>query len=601
MCGFTAFFSHAGVTEQQLAALRACNADMPYRGPDEQGLWFDRRVGLGHVRLSIIGVANGHQPMFSADKSIILVCNGEIYNYRPVREVLIAEGAEFLTESDCEVIIHLYRKYGEAFVEHLDGMFAFCLYDSARGVFIVARDRAGKKPLYYSVLDDGVVFSSEHKVIRDHFVDRPRLDYEVLRQVQQNRYSVTETDTFVSQIHKLPGGAMGVLSAGKPLAIRTFAERTVRSCYEGSYEAAVRRVRELLFAAVEKRLQAEVPLAILLSAGVDSSAIACVAKTLGRDVIALTAGYKDFSVNDESSDAGRLAREMGFDWRKVEIDAAAYEGALVDILAKMDEPDGDPAMFAQWFIYKAARELGLTVLLSGNGSDELFYGYSAYNTWSPAEHAQNRSRGAKVRGALARLIRMRPADAADFIAYMAGRMAARGSLFANPVLPEVAEAAKASGAAKFDFNDWREGPSEYHIDAAYRAHHKAFLPNNCYFLADKLAMAHSIEVRAPFADRELIDFVDSLPIEHKFPRHEPKGLLKDALRGVVPDYVLDRHKTGFTPPPRYVQQAVDSYRARFFEAPLHTLAQVATDYFADAAVRARPEEITAPAVRTARA
>lgn len=575
MCGFTVVLRRSGLTPDDASSLQACIDGMPYRGPDENGIWRDDHVGLGHVRLSIIGLSNGHQPLFSADESLVLVCNGEIYNHHELRARFQAEGAVFLTQSDSEVLIHAYRAWGDDFLQHVDGMFAFVLYDRQRGRLLCGRDHAGKKPLYYSETADSAVFSSEVKAVR-RFVERPGLNAEVIRQVQAQRYSISDVDTYVVGIHKVPPGHLARVGRDEALAITPWYTCLPEPTFDGSYDEAVDRTRTLLYRAVERRLESEVPLALLLSAGIDSSAIACIAHRLGHPLKTFSAGFSDRSANDESFEARALADHLGLDFTRVEIDQSDFRRELPTILSFMDEPNGDPSQFAQWYLYKAVRANDYTVLLSGIGGDEIFYGYPPANQAALTAPSQ---KGGRLRQLMAGLSGGSMRGRLELLHYLVTLSLYRRSLSGRAVLEEVSELAERQGRPRLAYTDMENDRLPLAIDRHYSRLFRTYLPNNGYFLADKLGMAHSLEVRCPFADRDMRAFVATLPLAWKFPDGRAKGLLKDALRGIVPDAVLDRRKTGFTPPSIYVLEAVKAYRNRFFDARLTTLAQVATDYY----------------------
>lgn len=589
MCGFTVCIRASGVTARDMDAVERSNARMIYRGPNEQGIWADDAVALGHVRLSIIGVDNGKQPIFSQDRKIVLVCNGEIYNHHALRIELEAMGSVFSTDSDSEVIVHAYQQFGEDFTCRLDGMFAFVMYDQARGRVIAARDRAGKKPLYYYVAEDRVVLSSELSAIRDNFIDAPSVNVEVIRQVQAHRYSLTDSDTYIAGAHKVPDGCYLCFDVGGEVELGRWYQRRICPVFSGRYEDAVERTRELLFRAVEKRLESEVPLALLLSAGIDSSAIACIAQQLGHKVKTFSAGYARASVNDESLEAQRLAEALGLPFERVIIEQAHFTEAVEEILPILDEPNADPSMFSQWELYKAVRARGYTVLLSGVGGDEVFFGYPAHNAFNPA--AAPKGWASRFGRLLEGLVgaRARPASEAwELISYLVLQALHSRRILEKTYSREVEAFRSALHSPELRIADMRDQSLPHDIDKVYSYLHRVFLPNNGFFLADKLGMAQSLEIRCPFADQALLEFVDSLPLDYRYPRGEAKGLLKDSLRGVVPDAVLDRRKSGFTPPSRSVLAAVAAYRPRVFRERPTSLAQVVTDYFWASADSRRP-------------
>ncbi|ARV13798.1 asparagine synthase (glutamine-hydrolyzing) [Polaribacter sp. SA4-12] len=582
MCGINAFFSYQKINNSIISRLKSCNADMIYRGPNEQDVWYNNKMALGQVRLSIIGVDNGHQPLFNEDKSLVLVCNGEIYNYKELKSDLIGKGHHFSSETDSEVILHLYEEYPENFNDKLEGMFAYCLYDINKEKLIVGRDIAGKKPLYYAKTDEGIIFSSEVKVIKKYFLKNPSLNLEVLRQTQKFSYSISPNTTYVNDILKLPYASYATISVDKGynIDVKRYFKRNINPTFGGSYEEACLEIKRLLYKAVEKRLQSEVPVGILLSAGIDSSAIAAITKEFKEDVSVLSAGYKGNHEVDERREAKKFSNLKGFKWNEIELDENNFNGKFTKIMSILDEPNGDVAMFAQWEIYKKAKELGFTVLLSGNGGDELFYGYKSHNDFALGLDWTNTQKNKMP-------LRSKKVISKHYIYQIFKLLVSKIDNPLNkinirndyPLFDELEKSAFEQ-SLPLDRNDWHRVDYKDYIDKVYYYLNYAWLTNNCYFLADKLAMANSIEVRSPFADIELIKFVDTLPLEYKFRNQQPKQILKDSLKGVLPVYVLNREKSGFTPPTSFINNIVSNYKSSYFNEHPRTYAQLVTDYFA---------------------
>jgi asparagine synthase (glutamine-hydrolysing) len=579
MCGFTVLARRHGLRSEDQSALLACNAQMPYRGPDGQGTWTDRSVGIAHVRLSIIGVENGAQPIVSRDGGLVLVCNGEIYNHRELRGALESKGYKFATLSDSEVILHLYDEHGTEFVSYLDGMFAFVLYDAKHRKIIAGRDHAGKKPLYWSLLSDGIVFSSEVKAISNYFLDECNINFDVIGHVQNNRYSISKTETHIAGIHKVAPGCLLQTDLDDPEHPfhRKWYERKVEDRFTGTYDEAVDQTRQLLFNAVAKRLESEAPLALLLSAGIDSSAILCISKALGHDIRSFSAGYGAISHNDESGDAAALCKELGTPFEKVILSSQNLTTELKSILRILDEPNADPAIFPQWLLYKSIHARGYKVLLSGLGGDELFFGYPVHNRALLSAHRSVPSKVERIQKLLMQLVTSDNRGRGELLRFLFRRTLHSKSIFRRLVLGEVRELACQSNSMELE--PASDSSLEHEIDRIYEQLIDIYMPNNGLFLSDKLAMAHSIEVRCPFVDRDIRSFVDTLPIRYKFPRRDAKGLLKDALRGIVPERVLNRKKSGFTPPSNYLQDIVENYRSIYFKERISTFAHLVTDQF----------------------
>ena len=583
MCGINAFFSYQKINNSIIDKIKSCNSDMIYRGPNEQDVWYNDKIAIGQVRLSIIGVDNGHQPLFNEDKSLVLICNGEIYNYIELKKDLESKGHKFCSNSDSEVILHLYEEYGVELNNKLDGMFAYCLYDIKENKLIAGRDIAGIKPLYYAKTSEGIIFSSEVKVIKKYFMVFPELNLEVLRQTQVFSYSISPNSTYIEGIYKVPYSSFVVISEKKDfrVIINKYFKRTITSSFEGNYLEACQEVKKILYKAVEKRLQSEVPLGILLSAGIDSSAIAVIAKEFREEVNVLSAGYKGKHSVDERKEAKKLSDQYGFKWNEIELNQDSFVDNLNSIMQILDEPNGDVAVFAQWDIYKKAKDLDFTVLLSGNGGDELFYGYKIHNDFAKGlkwldYHKQNMpirrtSQVFKYLGySFFNFLKNYKSDE------ILNKLNIRNDY---PVFKELSSAAFQQ-KIPLDRNDWHRIDFNESLDKVYYFLNYAWLTNNCYFLADKLAMANSIEVRSPFSAIELIKFIDTLPLDFKFKNQQPKQLLKDSLKGVLPEYVLNRKKTGFTPPFAFVDNLLGNYKSTFFNEQVKTFAQLSTDYFA---------------------
>lgn len=581
MCGITVFFKFCKVDENDIKLIHLSNKEMSYRGPDEQDIWSYENIILGQVRLSIIGLSNGHQPLFSEDKNLVLVCNGEIYNYKALKKDLINKGHTFSSDSDSEVILHLYEEYEEKLFEKLDGMFAFCLYDLTKKRMLVSRDRSGKKPLYYSKVNNGFVFSSELKVIKKYFLKEISINYDVLRQVQQYSYSISPDETYINGIYKVPFSSYSLITNHTThIQFKKYYKRVIDNTFRGTYQDACDEIRRLLFLSVEKRLQSDVPVGVLLSAGIDSSAISSIAREMKENVNVISLGYKGHHSIDERLEAKKLSKLKGFIWNEVELDINHYSGYFQEILSILDEPNADDAMFAQWGIYKYANSKGYKVLLSGNGGDELFYGYNSHNNYALGLNFIKEK-------SLQFPISSRKAVIKFLFQQFLDILFKKKKIHYNklnlkmelPVMNELKILASESAIPLYR-NDWHRDHYSNEIENVYYFLHYAWLTNNCYFLSDKLAMANSIEMRSPFADLDLINFVDTLPFEFKFKEGCPKQLLKDSLLDILPPLVLNRPKSGFTPPYEYMQSIIKQYNNKHFTEKPITYSQLVTDYFA---------------------
>ena len=572
MCGLSTLYRFTQVTEDDKHKLVQMNQEMRYRGPDGEGYWNDDTCAMAHTRLSIIGLDNGAQPLFNADRSLVLVCNGEIYNYKELRSLLASKGCAFTTDTDCEVILYLYELYGTDCLQYLRGMFAFCLYDGKKKRLFAARDRVGEKPLYYAQLPTGVVFSSELKAILKYYVEKPQLNAHALAESMRYNFPIEQRQTFVEQIKRLRAGEYAVVDE-QGIETRLYWERHHLSVFEGTGEEAKTEIVRLMRESVAQCLQSDVPVAVLLSGGVDSSAIASFAKETGKEVHTITAGYKGTYAQDERAVAKRFAKEKGLVYHEVELDAEDFKNYFEEYIPKLDEPVCDVSSMSQYALYKKAKELGFSVLLGGIGSDELFYGYDVENE-------------------LARRLKLRKqhqdffpwkgmAKKWDYLKFMLKNLGF--VLFASypvklydhhPICWVYEDYRKF--AANASLSIWGEDidfskldvhhsyPVDADLDTVYELMYSCFMRNLCLYLADRLGMANSVEIRSPFVDYKLVEFATSLPQEMKYDG-TPKGFYRECLKGVVPDYILDAPKRGFEPPWDFIRQMCNEYQPRLIK------------------------------------
>ena len=573
MCGITALFRYTEITETDRDKLSMMNREMHYRGPDDEGTWSDDTCGLAQTRLSIIGLARGHQPLFNEDRSLVLVCNGEIYNYIELKKELEVKGHVFSSDTDSETILHLYEEYGVKCLERLRGMFAFCLWDSRKKELFAARDRIGEKTLYYSILPTGIVFSTELKAILRHFLSRMQPDIQSMACAIRYNYPVDLENTWIKQVKRLKAGEFALVDHRGP-AFFTYWQRPTRSTFEGTAEEARESVLQLMKESVKLCLRSDVPVAVLLSGGIDSSAIAALAKELGREVHAITAGYRGQHDCDERPVARRFAKEQGLILHEVELDEKDFMDIFFEYTKYIDEPVCDIASMSQWALYRKAKELGFTVLLGGLGGDELFYGYPELNRMAESMrlHRYHQQlfpwRGKK--GAYLKFILRNwkyvlyagypekiddrsivPWTYADYMAF------ARDASFCYN-----GEECRFSGIdVHLSYEDHREP-----LGQLYDMNFATFMNTLCLYLADRLGMGNSVEIRSPLVDYKLVEFVSTLPVEMKYCVGQPKYFLKEILQNTLPGYILTGRKMGFTPPMSFVREIVSSYQYKHFRA-----------------------------------
>lgn len=539
-------------------------AAMPHRGPDGQGVWTAPGVGLGHVRLSIIDLAGSPQPMASSDGRAMLVFNGEIYNYRELREELRGAGFEFRTDGDSEVILAAWQRWGPDCLPRLHGMFAFAIYDLTRRTLFLARDRLGVKPLFYAPLSDGsVAFASELKALAAHPLLRREVDPLAVEDYLAWGY-VPDHRSILAGVHKLPAGHSLLLRHDAPLPAPhqwwdvSFADR--RQGRAADLEA---ELLHLLRQAVTSRMVADVPLGAFLSGGVDSSAVvALMAEASASPVKTCSIGFDEAAL-DETGYAGAVAERFRTDHRSRQVGSGDF--VHVDALAAMfDEPFADASALPTWRVCQLARET-VTVALSGDGADEAFAGYRRHKF----QHGEDRVRAllpaalrGPVLGGLGAIYPKadwapQPLRAKATLLSLAGSGEAGYARAVGVSPPELRQSLYSPGflALRGDYRAeqaWEEtmrrAPARSGLDRAQYADLKFWLPGDILTKVDRTSMAVSLEAREPLLDHRLIEFAASLPENLRLRRGEGKWLLKKTMQRYLPDDILYRPKQGFVTP-----------------------------------------------------
>ena len=551
---------------------RMC-ASLRHRGPDAAGTHVAPGVGLGHRRLSIIDLKGGQQPLFNEDRSVVVVYNGEIYNFQDLSRELQARGHRFASHCDTEVVVHGWEEWGEACVERFNGMFAFALWDSNRQTLFLARDRAGEKPLYYTELPDGMVlFSSELKALLLHPGVTRRIDPAAVEDYFAYGY-VPDPKTIYRDIRKLPpahtlcwqrgGGA----AEPKPYWDVSFRADPLRGEAE-----AVDELRALLKDAVGIRMIADVPLGAFLSGGVDSSAVVAMMAGQSADPVNTCSISFREAAFDESAHAAAVSQRYGTRHHVRQVTADDFD--LIDRLATIyDEPFADSSAIPTFRVCALARER-VTVALSGDGGDEVFAGYRRYR-WHHYEEQVRRLLPNQVRrimfGAAAAIYPK--ADWAPRV--MRAKTTLQGiakdsiTAYFNSVgiltddvrsrLFSTAQRRALGGYGAVDLlrGHMQRAPVDHHLAQIQYADLKTYLPGDILTKVDRASMANSLEVRVPFLDHRILEWAASLPWRFKLNGREGKHVLKQAMRPYLPDAILFREKQGFAVP-----------LARWFRGPL---------------------------------
>ncbi|HEX7956556.1 MAG TPA: asparagine synthase (glutamine-hydrolyzing) [Pyrinomonadaceae bacterium] len=568
MCGIAGFAGDNQTLSdaERAAVLARMLGVIRHRGPDDEGALVSGGVALGMRRLSIIDLAGGHQPMSGEDGSVTIVFNGEVYNYRELQADLEREGHRFQTSSDTETIVHAYEERGAACVESLRGMFAFAVWDAKERTLFVARDRVGKKPLFYTVTPRGtLVFGSELKSLLEHPEVGREVDPEALDAYLTFGY-VPDPLSILRGVRKLPPGHHLTFREGRA---------EVRRYWDFEYEGPagrprpeeeyVEELRALLEEAVRVRLVADVPLGAFLSGGVDSSAVVgLMARASARRVKTFSIGFREDSY-DELSYARVAARAFGTDHHEFVVTPEVCH--VIDELAwHLDEPFADSSAIPTYAVSKLARE-HVTVSLSGDGGDELFAGYTRY-ALQQSRTAFGRVPRALREGLMRPISRRLPHGAwgrnylynvsldplaryLDSVSFMTALN--KLSLYAGDFR------ARLNGGGGAPARLFREHAARVRskdaLDTLLYLDSKTYLPGDILTKVDRMSMAVSLEARVPLLDHKLIEFVTRMPAALKMRGGETKHVFKRAVRGLVPDEILDRPKQGFgLPIQRWINQ-----------------------------------------------
>jgi asparagine synthase (glutamine-hydrolysing) len=535
---------------------------LAHRGPDGEGVWIDQnsRVFFGHRRLSILDIAAGSQPMTTLDEQLVVTFNGEIYNHAELRANLEARGHRFKTDHcDTEVLLYGYREWGPGLLEKLNGMWSFAIYDRAKGEVFLSRDRFGKKPLFYYSDDHSFVFASELTALRLHPAVPENVDPEALQKFFAYGF-IPAPWALLARVKKLPAGHwMKVSVQGLRCEIRKYWEfeldpfETIPQHPERTWgEELVQRLDE----AVRCRLQADVPVGVFLSGGIDSTAIATLAARHHPSIETFSIGFEERSFDER--EFARLGAETANTRHHEEVlSPERYLNWALATAGKLDEVMGDSSILPTALVSKLARE-HVTVALSGDGSDELFAGYDPFRALKPAR-LYSAVTGGKVNRTIRALAERLPVSHANMsLDFKLKRMLRGlsytkqywlpawmgpldpqeiGDLFGSKPDPEelYAEAIAA----------WNHPSAKNDVDRTIQFYVRLYLQDDILVKTDRASMMHRLEARCPFLDINVVDFARRIPASYKLRGGITKYILKEAVRGLIPDRIIDRPKKGF--------------------------------------------------------
>lgn len=535
------------------------NDALRHRGPDAEGLWERGRGALGHRRLSIIDLSSeANQPLLNEDGDIGVVVNGEIYNFEPLREDLMRRGHRFRSKSDSEVVVHLYEEFGPTFVSRLDGMFAFGLWDSRKQRLVLGRDRAGKKPLYYRALPEGgLAFASElHALIRGFpDLDSPP-DYGAVDQYLTLQY-VPGPRTAFRDVSCLEAAHVAVLEPAKGLSMTRYWTKPEGPELTGSEDALAHELRELLAQAVRRRLVADVPVGAFLSGGVDSSTVvALMASQSSLPVRTFSVGFPDAS--DSELPWARMVADRYATVHHEAVVGPDVAHVLEQTVAHHGQPFADSSAVATYCLAQVTRER-VTVALSGDGSDETFAGYVRYST-AQLGHVHDALPAALRRayqGALVAAMRGAAPHVAGFARHLGDGEAIRYPYIMCQFSPEekralyepTMQAAMTDAVTRRFEQVLAASTQRSRLGRLIDLDWHTYLPDDINAKIDVASMAHSLEVRCPFLDTQVVEFAARLP-RAMLMRLRGKHLLRRTVRDLVPAPILRRRKRGFGLPLR---------------------------------------------------
>lgn len=567
MCGIVALINKSQSSSEVAAQLDRMAQTLIHRGPNDQGIKAVDGAGVGMRRLSIIDVDGGQQPLSNEAGNIHVVCNGEIYNFAELRRDLEQKGHRFSSRSDAEVIVHLYEEYGEHCFEHLRGMFGIAIWDERSKRMLLARDRLGKKPVFYSQTQTGVVAASEIKAILTVAPELREANKDLFAQYLQFGY-IPEPYTAYRSIYRLPAAHYAVYQDGQ-FELRRYWSLEFAADQSKSADEWQEQIDATLSDAVKLRLQSDVPLGIFLSGGLDSSAVAAYAsQAVNKPIKTFTVGF-DRAEWDESDDARVVAEHLGCDHHVLPLSEQAmcieFESTLQDIVWHCDEPFGDASAIPTYHISKLASK-HVTVILSGDGGDELFGGYTSYRGALFAQNYRHfvptiaqRSLPSLVRGLakvspwkryqlqrVAKILedsRLAPAPS-----YLRKVSIWNRNQLENLLCPEVLSSS--NFVAEQQLNSVLSNDEQDLVSRLSEADINSYLLDDILVKVDRMSMAHSLEVRSPLLDHHLVELAARIPTRFKIRGGQGKDILRRVVDSRLPVRAIRKRKQGFSVPLR---------------------------------------------------
>lgn len=553
MCGYVGcMYNTARIySESEIKQFENMTSLLSHRGPDDEGYFRDEYIQFGFRRLSIIDLDTGYQPLTYENGRYVLMFNGEIYNYIELREMLKAEGAIFATESDTEVIVALYAKVKEECVNYFRGMYTFVIWDRQEKKLFGARDHFGIKPKYIAEGKGAIYFASEKKSIV-HATQNNEIDGASLQQYFTYQYA-PEPNTLTTNIQKIEPGHYFVKEVGKSMETHCYWKPTFNVSNE-TKEEHVQAIRDVLYDSVKIHMRSDVPVGSFLSGGIDSSIIASIAKEMNPNLLTFSVGFEHRGFS-EVDVAKETAEKLGLKNYSVTVTPKEFMDEFPKIMWHMDDPLADPAAVPLYFVAKEARK-HVTVVLSGEGSDELFGGYNIYcepNSLKMFSYIP--ASGKRVLKSLSEALK-EGFKGKSFLERgctpIEDRYYGNAKIFREEekmkLMKYYNENIKYTDVTKPLYNEskaYDDVSKMQYIDML------TWLRGDILLKADKMSTAHSLELRVPFLDKEVFRVASNIPTELKITNGNTKAILREAVRGIVPDHVLNRKKLGFPVPIRH--------------------------------------------------
>jgi asparagine synthase (glutamine-hydrolysing) len=549
------------------ARIKTMTGAIPHRGPDANDTWVspNSAVALGHRRLAIVDLSDaGRQPMASSDGNLHIVFNGEIYNHKDIRAELEKKGYKYHSTSDTETILYAYQEWGEACLEKLRGMFALGIYNIREHTFFFARDRIGIKPFYYTIHNGQFIFASEIKAILALKEVPQAVDHTAVYHYL-SVFAVPAPRTMFEGISKLPAGYSGMIKGGQ-ISLKQYWDLPLTTDTKTTEAEWVKEIKDQLTESVKLRMMSDVPFGAYLSGGVDSSTLGVLMNNqIDRPLDTFTVGFKRNEDLNETQYARAVSEEFGFNYHEVLVDKPELKKLLKDIAYQTDEPNGDWVCFPLYYVSQLIHQHKVVVAQVGEGADELFCGYSGYLMWLKVDKATRWMRHLPkpiLTGLYKIAYTKRHTTKGRFLTNILHRLKEGQELFLGGAVaftePEKQELFDSAFLKQLDAGDTYDvfaphvakakqaGADQLQLMTYLEFKHR--LPEILLMRVDKMSMQHSIEARVPFLDHKFVERMFTIPTSMKLDGSTTKRLLKKAVRGLIPDEIIDRKKVGFLAP-----------------------------------------------------